>query len=57
MRVKPCGLDAIQRHFILLLLIMLLIVGCSVRCPQRMPLAGCSRCIIRWGQRTLQQLE
>ncbi len=57
MRVKPCGRDAIQTHFILLLLIVLLIVGCSVRCPQRMLLAGCSRCIIRWGQRTLQQLE
>jgi hypothetical protein len=57
MRVKPCGRDAIQGHFILLLLIVLLIVGCSVRCPQRMLLAGCSHCIIRCGQRTLQQLE
>ncbi len=57
MRVKPCGRGAIKSHFIVLLLIVLLVVGCSVRCPQRMLLAGCSRCIIRWGQRTLQQLE
>jgi hypothetical protein len=56
MRVKPWGRDAIQSHFIALLLVVLLIVVCSVRCPQRMLLAGCSRCIIRWGQRTLQQL-
>jgi hypothetical protein len=30
MRVKPCGRDALQSQFIALLLIVLLIVGCSV---------------------------